>query len=124
MCLFRNNGTKLSKFFFVLGPNSILAHNSLVFMAECETNYIMDVLNQTMSTDIDSVDVRKNVTESFGKEMQELTSEMNFSGGCRSWYRRKTDGKNIILWPSNLYHYWWITRKANILRDYKITVVK
>ena len=111
-------------FFFVLGPNTILAHSSLVFMAECETNYIMDVLNQTMSTDIDSVDVRKNVTEAFGEEMQALTSKMNFSGGCRSWYRRKKDGKNIILWPSNLYHYWWITRKSNILRDYKITVVK
>ena len=108
-------------FFFVLGPNTILAHSSLVFMAECEANYIMDILAQTMSSEIDSVEVRKGVARDFATEMEELTSKMNFSGGCRSWYRRKKDGKNVILWPSSLYHYWWITRKANILRDYKIT---
>ena len=108
-------------FFFVLGPNTILAHSSLVFMAECQSNYILDVLEQTIQSDIDSVEVRKDVTKLFELEIERLTSKMNFSGGCRSWYRRKKDDKIIILWPSNLYHYWWLTRKSNILRDYNIT---
>ena len=109
-------------FFFVLGPNTILAHSSLVFMAECQTNYILDILKKVVQSEIDSVEVRKDVTKSFELEMEKLTSKMNFSGGCRSWYRRKKDNKNIILWPSNLYHYWWITRKSYILRDYNITI--
>ena len=89
-------------FFFVLGPNTILAHSSLVFMAECQTNYILDILKKVVQSEIDSVEVRKDVTKSFELEMEKLTSKMNFSGGCRSWYRRKKDNKNIILWPSNL----------------------
>ena len=109
-------------FFFVLGPNTILAHSSLVFMAECQTNYILDILKKVVQSEIDSVEVRKDITKSFELEMEKLTSKMNFSGGCRSWYRRKKDNKNIILWPSNLYHYWWITRKSHILRDYNITI--
>ena len=109
-------------FFFVLGPNTILAHSSLVFMAECQTNYILDILKKVIQGEIDSLEVRKDVTKSFELEMERLTSKMNFSGGCRSWYRRKKDNKNIILWPSNLYHYWWITRKSYILRDYNITI--
>ena len=109
-------------FFFVLGPNTILAHSSLVFMAECQTNYILDILKKVIKSEIDSLEVQKDVTKSFELEMERLTSKMNFSGGCRSWYRRKKDNKNIILWPSNLYHYWWITRKSYILRDYNITI--
>ena len=109
-------------FFFVLGPNTILAHSSLVFMAECQTDYILDILKKVIKSQIDSLEVRKDVTKSFEFEMERLTSKMNFSGGCRSWYRRKKDNKNIILWPSNLYHYWWITRKSYVLRDYNITI--
>ena len=109
-------------FFFVLGPNTILAHSSLVFMAECQTDYILDILKKVIKSQIDSLEVRKDVTKSFEFEMERLTSKMNFSGGCRSWYRRKKDNKNVILWPSNLYHYWWITRKSYVLRDYNITI--
>ena len=109
-------------FFFVLGPHSVLAHNTLIFMAECEVNYIMDVLKQVIKSEVDSVDVKKCVTDAFARKIEQWTMNMNFSGGCRSWYRRKKDGKNFILWPSNLYHYWWITHKANLLRDYKLTI--
>ena len=31
-------------FFILLGPNTVLAHNSVLFMIECQVDYIMDCL--------------------------------------------------------------------------------
>ena len=64
-------------FFFVLGPNTILAHSSLVFMAECQTDYILDILKKVIKSQIDSLEVRKDVTKSFELEMERLTSKMS-----------------------------------------------
>ena len=107
-------------FFFMLGPNTVLAHSSVTFMMECAADYIVDCLKQCVRSRISSLEVRKDVTDAFRKEMNQLTAGRTFSGACRSWYKNK-DGINFILWPSNLYHYWWITQKAKLLRDFKIT---
>ena len=106
--------------FLMLGPNTVLAHNSVIFMMECAADYIVNCINKCIDSGISSVDVRKSVTASFRSHMNKLTLKKNFLGNCRGWYKNK-DGINFILWPSNLYHYWWITRKAELLRDFKIT---
>ena len=106
--------------FLMLGPNTVLAHNSVTFMMECASDYIVDCISQCINNGIVSVDVRKKATDLFRLQMNQLTLKKNFSGNCRTWYKNK-DGVNFILWPSNLYHYWWITRKAELLRDFNIT---
>ena len=35
---------KFPNFFILLGPNTVLAHNSVLFMIECQVDYIMDCL--------------------------------------------------------------------------------
>ena len=106
--------------FLMLGPNTVLAHNTVTFMMECAADYVVDCIDQAIRSGISSVDVHNKVTDEFRSEMNEATLRKNFSGNCRTWYKNK-DGINFILWPSNLYHYWWITRKAELLRDFKIT---
>ena len=106
--------------FLMLGPNTVLAHNSVIFMMECEADYIVDCIQNCIRYGISSIDVHKNVTDEFRNDMNRMTLNKNFSGNCRTWYKNK-DGINFILWPSNLYHYWWITRKAELLRDFRIT---
>ena len=39
---------------------------------------------------------------------------------AKGWYKNK-DGINFVIWPSNLLHYWWITRKISLLENYRIT---
>ena len=114
---------KFPNMFLMLGPNTVLAHNSVTFMMECAADYALDCINQGVQSGISSLEVRKKVTDEFRLEMNKMSSKKNFQGNCRSWYKNK-DGINFILWPSNLFRYWWLTRKAQILRDFKITFFK
>jgi cation diffusion facilitator CzcD-associated flavoprotein CzcO len=108
-------------FFMLLGPNTVLAHNSVLFMIECQVTYVMDCLKKMLEFDISAVEVKEEKTWEFRKEMDKISLTRNFTGNCRGWYKNK-DGINFILWPSNLVHYWWITRKVNLLRDYWVTI--
>lgn len=104
-------------FFFLMGPNTVTAHTSVVFMAECQVNYVMNCLHQMLEHDIPAIEVKKKSAEKFRQEMDRLSSTLNIQASCQGWYKNK-DGINFILWPSNLVHYWWITRKAELLENY------
>ena len=106
-------------FFLLLGPNTVLAHNSVIFMIECQVDYIMSCLEQMNQNEISSIEVKVHKAQEFRQQMDEWTKSRNFLGNCRGWYKNK-DGINFILWPSNLFHYWWITYKADLLQDYRI----
>ena len=109
-------------FFILLGPNTVTAHTSVVFMAECQVNYIMNCLKQMLKHDIKAIEVKSKPTQKFRQEMDELSSTLNIqASSCQGWYKNK-DGINFILWPSNLVHYWWITRKAELLENYWLTL--
>ena len=91
-------------------------------MAECQVNYIMNCLNQMLKHDIKAIEVKSKPTQKFRQEMDELSSTLNIqASSCQGWYKNK-DGINFILWPSNLVHYWWITRKAELLENYWLTL--
>ena len=106
-------------FFYVLGPNTVLAHSSLVFMIECQVDYIMQTLHKMAELHIRTIEPRQDKTRQFQNKMGEWTKNKNFSTTCRSWYKNK-DGVNFVLWPSNLLQYWWMTAKPNLLEDFKI----
>ena len=106
-------------FFYVLGPNTVLAHSSLVYMIECQVGYIMQTIQKMAELHIRTIEPRKDKTRDFQNKMGEWTKNKNFSASCRSWYKNK-DGINFVLWPSNLLQYWWMTAKPNLLEDFKI----
>lgn len=51
--------------FFLLGPNSTLAHNSVIFMAECQVNYIVKLLKQMKKMDYNEIVVKKDVMSAY-----------------------------------------------------------
>ncbi len=51
--------------FFLLGPNTTLGHNSVVFMAECQCNYIVKILKQLKQRQIDYLRVKEDVLQSY-----------------------------------------------------------
>ena len=106
-------------FFYVLGPNTVLAHSSLVYMIECQVGYIMQTIQKMAELHIRTIEPRKDKTRDFQNKMGEWTKNKNFSASCRSWYKNK-DGINFVLWPSNLLQYWWMTAKPNLLEDFKV----
>ena len=109
-------------FFTLLGPNTTLMRSSVLFMIECQSDYIIDSITQALRNDITSIEVKEKTAKKFGQYIADTSSKQNLgSASCVGWYKN-SEGKNIALWPSNLVHYWWLTRKCELLRDFKITV--
>ena len=57
--------------FMMLGPNTGLGHNSMIYMIESQANYIIDAVKKMLKQDLKSIEVRKNVQDKFNEEIQQ-----------------------------------------------------
>ncbi len=86
-------------FFFIVGPNSGLGHNSIVFIIESQVQYILGALRQTLKQGWKSVEVRKEIQDSFNEKVQKNFEHTVWTREhCRSWYQTPS-GKNTTIWP-------------------------
>ncbi|MDA3626544.1 NAD(P)/FAD-dependent oxidoreductase [Saccharopolyspora oryzae] len=109
--------------FFLLGPNTGLGHNSVVFMIESQLNYAVGCLKKICRGEIGQLDVRQSVQDDFNSEIQsELGDAVWSAGGCRSWYLDE-NGVNRTVWPGFTWKYWLRTRKADPA-DFEITAAR
>ena len=95
-------GTTVAGFpnlFMLVGPNTGLGHNSIVFMIESQLNYVMDCIRHMDAARAGAFDVREDVQRSFNSELQrKLDGTVWTSGGCVSWYLDE-HGRNSTVWP-------------------------
>ncbi|GAA2379600.1 NAD(P)/FAD-dependent oxidoreductase [Nonomuraea africana] len=97
--------------FFLLGPNTGLGHNSVVFMIESQVRYVMDCLRLLSRTGARAIDVRPERQRAFNERLQERLNRLVWTeGGCRSWYLDE-HGVNRTTWPGFTFEYWARTRK-------------
>ncbi|NYH79502.1 cation diffusion facilitator CzcD-associated flavoprotein CzcO [Actinopolyspora biskrensis] len=105
--------------YFLLGPNTGLGHNSVVFMIECQINYVLSILRPMLRGEFTQADVRQSAQNEFNSRIQSrLKGAVWSAGGCQSWYLDE-NGVNRTLWPGFTWNYWWQTRKADP-KDYEI----
>ncbi len=99
--------------FFLLGPNTALGHNSVVFMIESQSRYVVDAIKLADSRDAAALDVRPGVQDKFQQEIQDkLVKGVWTQGGCKSWYL-DAKGVNRTIWPGFTWRYWLETRKVD-----------
>ncbi len=94
-------GTNVAGFpnlFFLLGPNTGLGHNSMVYMAESQIAYVMGALRAMRERGAAAVDVREDVQAAYNAEVDDRMGDTVWSSGCASWYIDET-GRNSTLWP-------------------------
>lgn len=113
---FAHNGTMISGFpnaFTLLGPNTGLGHNSVVFMIESQINLVLDTIRHMREHGVGAVEPTVAAQTAFVEEMQRRTAGTVWvDGGCSSWYLDK-HGQNSALWPTftmpfrrRLKHFW------------------
>jgi cation diffusion facilitator CzcD-associated flavoprotein CzcO len=86
--------------FFLVGPNTGLGHNSLVFMIESQINYVSGALAAMRRRGAAVVDVRPEAEAAYNAELEELTrGTVWVSGGCWSYYIDR-NGHNSTIWPT------------------------
>lgn len=107
--------------YLLMGPNTGLGHNSMIFMIEAQARYALQCIQALREEDLRWLDVRPEVQAAFAEELQErLQGTVWQSGGCRSWYQ-DASGRNTALWPGFTVEYWLRTRHLH-LGDYLVRV--
>ncbi|MEQ8800334.1 MAG: NAD(P)/FAD-dependent oxidoreductase [Salinisphaeraceae bacterium] len=95
-------GTTVSGFpnlFLLMGPNTGLGHNSMVYMIESQIALVMDTLKAIDYEGLAAVDVKRASQDAYNRWVHEHTKEAVWNtGGCKSWYL-DANGKNVTLWP-------------------------
>ncbi len=98
--------------FFLLGPNTGLGHNSMIFMMESQFNYLLDAVDRLRDPEIAYLDVREEALQAFRREVERRNDDLVWSAGCRSWYLTE-DGYNFSLWPGWTFEYRRRTRELD-----------
>ncbi|MFI6644537.1 flavin-containing monooxygenase [Streptomyces sp. NPDC050504] len=110
-------GTAIANFpnmFLLVGPNTGLGHNSMIFMIESQVNYLAGAVAAIKRGRLRSVEVRASAQEDFSRLLQQRLSRTVWNvGGCASWYLDK-HGANTTMWPGFSYGFRRITRKFDI----------
>jgi cation diffusion facilitator CzcD-associated flavoprotein CzcO len=102
----------LPNFFMLLGPNTGLGHNSVVFMIEQQVQHIMSCLKLLSDRRADTIEARPEAMRRYNDRMHRRLRKAVWSeGGCQSWYLDE-HGVNRTLWPGFTFEYWAATRKA------------
>lgn len=98
--------------FFLLGPNTGLGHNSVVFMIESQIRYVADAIAKCDKMGAQALAPTREAQDRFNDELQEkLSGSVWNSGGCSSWYLDE-HGKNTVLWGGYTWQYWMATRSV------------
>ena len=111
-------GTSVAGFpnmFMIVGPNTGLGHNSMIYMIESQIHYVLKVLKTMRKKKLREVDVKPEIMRRYNDELQsKLAGTVWNSGGCKSWYL-DSHGRNTTLWPTFTFRF----RKA--LKSFKLS---
>jgi cation diffusion facilitator CzcD-associated flavoprotein CzcO len=100
-------------FFMLLGPNTGLGHNSVVFMIEVQIRHILSCLRLLGERRATTIEPRPEATRRFNDRIQRrLRRAVWNEGGCQSWYLDE-HGVNRTLWPGFTFEYWAGSRHAD-----------
>jgi cation diffusion facilitator CzcD-associated flavoprotein CzcO len=94
-------GTTIAGFpnlFMLVGPNTGLGHNSIVYMIESQIAYVLDALKAMRERAATTVEVRPEIQAAFNDEVQQRLEGTVWATGCQSWYL-DANGRNTSLWP-------------------------
>ena len=106
-------GTTVSGFpnlFLLMGPNTGLGHNSMVYMIESQIHYVLGALAAMDASGARALDVLPAVQNRFNRAIQQQLQQTVWQqGGCQSWYMNAA-GKNVVLWPGATWRFRLQTR--------------
>lgn len=112
--------TGFPNLFLLYGPNTNLAHSSVVYMLESQFNYVLKAVNAMLAKGIDVMQVRPAVQKRYNEFLsRRLRRSVLVQGGCTSWFKTAS-GKVTNNWPTFSFLYRLRTRRLK-LGDYEIS---
>jgi cation diffusion facilitator CzcD-associated flavoprotein CzcO len=102
----------LPNFFKLIGPNTGLGHNSMIFMIESQLRYVMDALRVMDEQRLATFEVRPEAMAAYNAQIQSKMPGTVWMSGCASWYL-DSEGRNTTLWPDFTWRFRHRTRRFN-----------
>ncbi len=104
--------------FMLLGPNTGLGHNSMVYMIESQIHYVAEAIKAVDKAGAGALAPTREASDSFNAALQEkLGHSVWNTGGCSSWYLDE-HGNNRVLWGGYTWQYRLATRRLDP-REYR-----
>ncbi|MBA2430318.1 MAG: NAD(P)/FAD-dependent oxidoreductase [Thermoleophilaceae bacterium] len=101
-------GTTVAGFpnmFTMIGPNTGLGHNSMVYMIESQLSYVMDCLRTMEERGVSAIEPRRDAQQAWNDHIQKRMERTVWTtGGCGSWYL-DSQGRNVTLWPKSTFRF-------------------
>jgi cation diffusion facilitator CzcD-associated flavoprotein CzcO len=104
--------------FFLLGPNTALGHNSVLYMIESQARHVADLVDDAREAGAARIEARPEAETRFMQAIDAAFPGTAWAGGCKSWYIDE-GGHNIALWVGPSLAYRWRLRRAR-RRDYTL----
>jgi cation diffusion facilitator CzcD-associated flavoprotein CzcO len=102
-------GTTVAGFpnlFILLGPNTGLGHNSVVYMTEAQIDHFIGAVKHMRRHGVDALEPAAAAQDRFvGAVDRRMRGTVWVSGGCASWYLDRT-GRNSALWPDSSWSFY------------------
>ncbi len=101
-------------FFLLLGPNVGSGHGgSMIRSIECQTNYLMSLLDELFARRADAVEVSEDVFEAYNQRIDDAHNRMVWTHkGVDNWYRNSR-GRVTAITPWRNDDFWRMTRQAD-----------
>jgi cation diffusion facilitator CzcD-associated flavoprotein CzcO len=100
--------------FLLLGPNTGLGHNSIVYMIESQIRYLVEAVKTMRTREVHAVSIKQDAFDRWNEAIQRrMPPTVWNSGGCASWYI-DANGRNTTIWPDWTWRFRQLTRKFDI----------
>ena len=104
--------------FVLYGPNTNLAHNSIIHMLESQFAYVRDAVRRIGRGEADALEVTAEAQARFVATVERRLEDLVWDTGCSSWYLTGS-GRNTLNWPGLTIEYRLRTRRVD-LDDYDL----
>ena len=97
-------------FFMMYGPNTNLGHNSIIFMIESQTRYILGAIRTLVTRDLAYLDLEPEAMRAYNERVQAELAKSVWAATGKSWYKTEA-GRITNNWSGGTVRYWWTTRR-------------
>lgn len=105
--------------FCLYGPNTNPVIGSVIFMLECQTNYIMGCLRGMLENGHRSLECRKDVHDEYNVRLDSELEKMVWRHPKVKSYYNNSSGRVITNVPWKMYDYWDMTRTPDF-EEYEV----
>jgi cation diffusion facilitator CzcD-associated flavoprotein CzcO len=95
-------------FFMTYGPSTNLAHNSIIFMIECQVEYIVKAVHSAQQRKLRAIHLKEDQMREYLVQSSAAMTRTAFDSECGGWYKT-TDGDIVNNSPFSTIFYWWRT---------------